>query len=68
MPTRKFALERGGPKQLQIRWRRGFKDFEVALDGQAWKVDRSGVEGDAPEPRQPVARVGVRVGASGSRW
>ena len=43
MPRRKYALERGGPKRLQLRWGWRLKDFEVALDGQAWRLDRAAV-------------------------
>lgn len=33
MPTKKFALEKGGPERLEVEWRGNFKDFEVRLDG-----------------------------------
>lgn len=40
MPSRRFALERGGPKRLRARWRRGPKDFEIAFDDAApWRLD-----------------------------
>ncbi len=43
MARRRFALERGGPKRLELRWRRGLRDFQVALDGQVWSLDRTAV-------------------------
>lgn len=43
MTTKLYALERGGPKRLQLRWRWGWRDFEVALDGETWKLDRAAV-------------------------
>lgn len=33
MPTKKFALEKGGPERLEVEWRGNFKDLEVRLDG-----------------------------------
>jgi hypothetical protein len=33
MPTRKFALEQGGAKRVEISWRWFWKDVEVRLDG-----------------------------------
>ncbi len=33
MPTRRFALERGGAKRLEVRWRFPRRDVRVALDG-----------------------------------
>ncbi|HEY6002395.1 MAG TPA: hypothetical protein VIV57_05925 [Anaeromyxobacter sp.] len=47
MAKRKYALERGGPKRLFVRWRRGFKDFEVAFEGKAWKLDPALLAGGA---------------------
>src|SRR5512138_1146217 len=48
MPKRKFALERGGPKQLRVSWRRGLRDFEVALDGAgAWRLEPAAVRAGA---------------------
>lgn len=43
MPRRRYALERGGPKRLELRWKRGLKDFQVELDGHVWSVDRTAV-------------------------
>ncbi len=45
MARRRFALERGGPKRLELRWKRGLRDFQVELDGQVWSVDRSAAVG-----------------------
>jgi hypothetical protein len=47
MAKRKYALERGGPKRLFVRWRRGFKDFEVAFDGKAYELERRLLESGA---------------------
>lgn len=47
MATRKFALERGGPKRLELRWRRGLKDFEVSVDGTTWKLEPDAVRAGA---------------------
>jgi hypothetical protein len=33
MPTKSFALEKGGPERVEVQWRGNFKDFEVRLDG-----------------------------------
>lgn len=33
MPTRKFALEQGGPKRVEVSWRAFWKDITVKLDG-----------------------------------
>lgn len=33
MPTRKFALEQGGAKRVEISWRWFWKEIEVKLDG-----------------------------------
>lgn len=43
MPARRYALERGGPKRLELRWKRGLRDFQVELDGQVWSLDRTAV-------------------------
>lgn len=40
MAKRRYALERGGPKQLTLRWRWGLRDFEVSLGATSWKIDR----------------------------
>lgn len=34
MPTKSYAIERGGPKRLTLDWQRGFKDIQVTFDGQ----------------------------------
>jgi hypothetical protein len=47
MTERRYALERGGPKDLRIRWRRGFADLEVALGDGAWRLDRAAVDAGA---------------------
>jgi hypothetical protein len=33
MPTKTFALEKGGPERLEIEWQGNFKDVEVRFDG-----------------------------------
>jgi hypothetical protein len=33
MTTRRFALERGGPRRLEVRWRWPRRDARVSLDG-----------------------------------
>ncbi|HET8538561.1 MAG TPA: hypothetical protein VFL83_01685 [Anaeromyxobacter sp.] len=43
MASRRYALERGGPRRLRVRWGWRLKGFEVALDGQAWTLDRAAV-------------------------
>lgn len=48
MPKRRFAIERGGPKRLELRWKGRLKELRVELDGQVW----------APEP------AAVRAGTS----
>ena len=35
MPSRKFALEREGPKRLELSWSAMYKNFQVKLDGSA---------------------------------
>lgn len=41
MGKRNYALERGGPKRIHLRWRLRFRDFRVAFDeGPAWTLDR----------------------------
>lgn len=48
MPTRMFALERGGPKRLRIQWGRRFEDLEVALDGApASRIDPNALDDGA---------------------
>jgi hypothetical protein len=47
MAKRKYALERGGPKRLFLRWRRGFEDFEVTFEGKALRLERAVLEGGA---------------------
>src|SRR5688572_16157590 len=34
MPTKKYALEVGGPKRLAVSWAIGWKSFSVKFDGQ----------------------------------
>lgn len=34
MPTKKYALEVGGPKRLAVSWGIGWKNFGVKFDGQ----------------------------------
>jgi hypothetical protein len=34
MPTKKYALEVGGPKRLAVSWGIGWKSFSVKFDGQ----------------------------------
>lgn len=41
MATRRYALERGGPKELELRWGFRKRDFEVSFRGSSWKLDRS---------------------------
>lgn len=40
MAKRSYALERGGPKGLRLRWGWGMRNFEVALGASTWKLDR----------------------------
>lgn len=47
MARREYALERGGPKELQLRWGWGMKDFEARLGSAAWKLDRPALEAGA---------------------
>jgi hypothetical protein len=44
MGKRMYALERGGPKELVLRWRWRLRDFEVAVRGASWKIDRATLE------------------------
>ncbi len=44
MGKRRFALERGGPKDLRLRWRWRMKDFQVSLGDASWKLDRPSLE------------------------
>jgi hypothetical protein len=38
---RNYALERGGPKRLHLRWRFRHRGFQVTLDqGPAWTIER----------------------------
>jgi hypothetical protein len=39
MGKRNLALRRGGPKELRLRWRRGFRDFRVQLGDRFWTLD-----------------------------
>jgi hypothetical protein len=41
MAKRRYALQRGGPKELQLRWGWGLRNFEVSLGGKRWPIDRS---------------------------
>jgi len=34
VPTRKYALERGGPQRLEISWKGNWKNLTVRLDGE----------------------------------
>jgi hypothetical protein len=34
MPTKKFAIDPGGPERLSVSWHGNFKDFEIAFDDQ----------------------------------
>lgn len=34
MPKQTFALEKGGPKNLEFSWKGMWKNFEITLDGQ----------------------------------
>jgi hypothetical protein len=47
MARREYALERGGPKELRLRWGWGMKDFEARLGAAAWKLDRPALEAGA---------------------
>jgi hypothetical protein len=33
MPTKKFSLERGGPKRLEVSWKMMWRDIKIKLDG-----------------------------------
>jgi hypothetical protein len=33
MPSKTFALEKGGPERLEIEWQGNFRDLEIRLDG-----------------------------------
>jgi hypothetical protein len=33
MPTKKFSLERGGPKRLEVSWKMMWRDIRIRLDG-----------------------------------
>ena len=35
MPKQTFALERGGPKRLEISWKAFWRDIQITLDGKA---------------------------------
>lgn len=41
MAKRSYALERGGRKDLRLRWGWGMRNFEVALGASTWKLDRA---------------------------
>ena len=67
MGRRRYALERGGPKRLELRWRRGLRDFEVVLDGNAWRVvDREAL--DAGATLTPPDGSSLRVQRVRRRW
>jgi hypothetical protein len=40
MARRRFALEQGGPKELELRWGLWKRNFEVAVGGRSWRLDR----------------------------
>jgi len=46
MPIRRFALERNGPKRLEISWKGRWKDFRVRAGGAdvGFIVDKSGLQ------------------------
>lgn len=44
MAKRRYALERGGPKELLLRWGWGMRDFTVELGASRWKVERAALE------------------------
>lgn len=33
MAKKRYSLERGGPRRLEVRWKRGFRDLTISLDG-----------------------------------
>lgn len=41
MGRRRYALARGGPKELEVRWRWGRKTFQVGLGGATWTLERA---------------------------
>lgn len=47
MAKRRYALERRGPKNLELRWRRGLRDFQVSLDGASWRLPPDAVRAGA---------------------
>jgi hypothetical protein len=40
MASRSYALERGGPKALRLRWGFGMRSFEVTFGDRSWPLDR----------------------------
>lgn len=48
MGRRRYALERGGPKELEVRWGWRRKAFAVSLGGATWNLERARVEAGAP--------------------
>ncbi len=47
MAKRSYALERGGPKVLGLRWGGEMRDFEVTLGAATWKLDRAALAAGA---------------------
>lgn len=48
MGRRRYALARGGPKELQVRWGWRRKTFQVSLGGATWTLDRAQLEAGVP--------------------
>ncbi|MBK7865425.1 MAG: hypothetical protein IPJ65_43875 [Archangiaceae bacterium] len=67
MPTQQFALERNGPKRLEVSWSGLWKEFTVKLDGNvvgSWTKDEltAGKEvpmGDGSTFKAHLRRVGM---------
>lgn len=40
MARKRLALERGGPRRLELRWGWRLRAFQVSFDGTVWQLDR----------------------------
>jgi hypothetical protein len=47
MAKRAYSFDRGGPKQLRLRWGWGMKNLEAAVGTATWKLDRAALDAGA---------------------
>lgn len=64
MPRRKFAIEPGGQKRLEVSWGRNFSNTRVTLDGQpiGAPVERKELREGVSYPLPDGSTLGLRTG------